>query len=65
MIPKSSLDIISELFKSCSITSKTVKNYDYQWKIFCDFCDIYDEVPVPVQPETLVRYAVYLIVQRN
>ena len=65
IIPKSSLDTISKLFQSSSITSKTIKNYDYHWRVFSDFCDIYNESPVPVAPETLVRYAVYLIVQRN
>ena len=59
------LDLIALLFQQNSITDKTMKNKDSQWKIFTSFCQIYREQAVPVQPETLVRYAVYLIVQRR
>ena len=65
MISKQNLDVIGELFKSSSVTALTLRNKDYQWQIFCDFCVLYDENPIPVQAETLVRYAVFLIVQRN
>ena len=65
MIAKSDLDIIGDLFVASSNTSVTIKNKDYQWNIFTDFCKTYSETPVPVKPETLVRYAVFLIVQRN
>ena len=62
---KSKLDIIGELFiRSCN-TKQTIKNKDYQWNVFTDFCSLFGEIPIPVSNDTLVRYCVYLIVQRN
>ena len=65
MITKRNLDLISELFKAGSVTSQTLKNKDYQWAIFSEFCEMYSETAVPVSGDTLVRYVVYLTVQRN
>ena len=59
------LDLIALLFQQNSITDKTMKNKDSQWRIFTSFCQTYREQAVPVQPDTLVRYAVYLMVQRR
>ena len=65
MVNKSKLDIIGELFiRSCN-TKQTIKNKDYQWNVFTDFCSLFGEIPIPVSNDTLVRYCVYLIVQRN
>ena len=55
------LDLISSLFQRNSITNKTLKNKDGHWLSFLSFCQLYDQQPVPASPETLVRYAVYLI----
>ena len=65
MVSKANLDVICELFKAGSNTAQTIKNKDYQWRIFTDFCELYNEISVPVSAETLIRYAVYLIVQRR
>ena len=59
------LDIIAELFQARCNTKLTVKNKDYQWKIFSEFCKTYGEIPIPVSVDTLVRYSVYLIVHRK
>ena len=65
MVNKKQLDIISELFIGSCNTNLTLRNKDYQWRVFIDFCKLYGETPVPVLNETLIRYAVYLIIQRN
>ena len=65
MATKADLDHIGELFKGSANTAMTLKNKDYQWKIFNDFCLLYDKTSVPVTSDTLVRYAVYLFVQRH
>ena len=65
MPSRNQLDIISELFRKCSNTKLTIKNKDYQWNVFIGFCDTYGETPIPVSVNTLIRYCVYLIVQRN
>ena len=65
MISKEILSSISNLFKEYSVTKATIKNKDYMWQSYIDFCDKYDESPVPATGETLVKYSVYLIVQRE
>ena len=65
MPSKAQLDLIASLFQSTSITTKTLKNKDYQWSVFTDFCQLYQEEPVPASGDTLVRFSTYLIVQRN
>ena len=65
MSNKQQLDIIGELFKSSCNRKLTLRNKDYQWNVFSEFCETYGEVPIPVSVDTLIRYVVYLIVQRN
>ena len=59
------LDLIASIFQRNSITGKTLKNKDGHWLSFVNFCQIYHQQPAPVSPETLVRYAVYLIVLKR
>ena len=65
MPSKTQLDLIANLFQSNAVTPKTMKIKDYQWVIFTNFCTLYQEDPIPASGDTLVRFAVYLIVQRN
>ena len=65
MPSKAQLDLISNLFQTFSVTQKTLKIKDSQWSIFADFCELYQEDPIPASGDTLVRFSTYLIVQRN
>ena len=65
MVSKTNLDKISELFKASANTALTIKNKNHQWNVFSEFCETYDLIPVPASSETLVRYAVYLMLQRR
>ena len=65
MPSKTQLDLIANLFQSNSVTAKTLKIKDYQWVIFTNYCELYQEEPIPASGDTLVRFSTYLIVQRN
>ena len=65
MPSKTQLDLIANLFQTSSVTSKTLKIKDYQWTIFTNFCELYQEEPIPASGDTIVRFSTYLIIQRN
>ena len=65
MIPKDVLHSISLLFKDFSVTKATLRNKDYMWQSFIDFCDVYSEEPIPASGELLVKYSIYLIIQKG
>ena len=65
MIQKRALDLVSELFQQNSVTEGTLRNQDYIWGIFTDFCKQYRENPMPCTGDLLVKYSVYLILQRE
>ena len=65
MISKDILNSISNVFQGFSVTRATLRNKDYMWQSFIDFCDLYRETPVPASGDLLVKYSVYLIVQRE
>ena len=65
MPSRNQLDLIASLFQSNAVTPKTMKIKDYQWVIFTNYCTLYHEDPIPASGDTLVRFSVYLIVQRN
>ena len=65
MISKRALELVSDLFQHHSVTEGTLRNKDYIWGIYTKFCEQYNEVPVPCTGELLVKYAVFLILQRG
>ena len=65
MLSKNALDKIGDLLMEKSVTDSTMRNKDYMWEVFSRFCSMYNETPVPCSSETLVRYAVYLVMQQN
>ena len=65
MISKDTLCSISNAFKDFSLTKATIKNKDYMWQVYIDFCNLYDEDPISSSGELLVKYSVYLIIQRS
>ena len=65
MLSKHALDLISDLFIEHSITANTLRNKDYMWGVYTNYCEMYREDPLPCTGEQLVRYSVYLMMQRN
>ena len=65
MVSKENLARIAEVFKVNSVTPETMKNKDYIWNVYLEFCVLYDENPTPASGELLVRYSTFLIIQRN
>ena len=65
MIPKKALNLVSDLFQHHSVTEGTPRNKDYIWGIYTGFCQQYSENPVPCRGELMVKYAVFLILQRG
>ena len=65
MVLKAHLDLIANLFQSTAVTPKTLRLKDYQWRVYTDYCRLYQEQPVPASGDTLVRFSIFLIVQRN
>ena len=65
MISKDTLNSISNLLKDFSVTKGTLRNKDYIWQVYIDFCNLYNEEPIPATGDLLVKYSVHLIIQRN
>ena len=65
MVLKAHLDLIANLFQSTAVTPKTLRLKDYQWRVYTDYCRLYQEQPVPASGDTLVRFSIFLIVRRN
>ena len=65
MLSKEALSSIASVFKEHSVTTGTLKNKDYIWDVYSDFCLQYSENPFPASGDLLVKYAVFLIIQRD
>ena len=65
MISKELLGLISNVFKDFSVTKATIRNKDYMWHSYIEFCEKYQETPIPATGDLLVKYSVFLIVQRE
>ena len=63
MLSKEVLQLISNVFKDFSVTEATIRNKDSMWQLYIDFCQWYNENPLPATGDLLVEYSVYLIVQ--
>ena len=59
------LDTVAAFFQNKACTEQTMANKDSYWRIFMDFCDRFHENPVPADGRLLVRFSVFLVIERN